>query len=109
MSNFFRRSRSFRLFLAEILGILLFCKIVYDNWLHSNVSFKGWTIIFYWGVTFFIKKLFASCNWLEKNACFKGMKGKNCLQSKGKFFKNTLIFKILTQIGLDIKVSFSFI
>ena len=50
------------------------------------------------GGYFFVKKLFASCSWLKK-----------LFAKQKEFFWNTLIFKILTQIGLDIKVSFSFI
>ena len=43
--------------------------------------------LFLSGVTFSVKKLFRSCNWLKKIVCFKVMKGKNCLQSKEKFFE----------------------
>ena len=41
------------------------------------IVIKGWTIIFVGGGTFFVKKLFASCNWLKKIVC----------KAKGKFFE----------------------
>ena len=73
------------------------------------MTFRDGPLFFLGGgevVTFFVKKLFAGCSWLKKIVCFKG---KNCLQSKGIFFEIHRYFKILTQIGLDINVSFSFI
>ena len=35
----------------------------------------------------FHKKIVCNCSWLKKIVCFKVMKKKNCLQSKGKFLK----------------------
>ena len=61
------------------------------------------------GSPFSWEKLFANGSWLKEIVCFKVMKGKNCLQSKGKFFQIHWYFKISTQIGLDMKVPFSFI
>ena len=61
------------------------------------------------GYLFCKKKLFTSCSWLKKIVCFKVMKGKKLSAKQREIFKNTLIFQNFDTIGLDIKVSFSFI
>ena len=45
------------------------------------------------GVTFSLKKLFASCSRLKKIVCFKVMKGKKLSAKQREIFSNTLIFQ----------------
>ena len=58
--------------------------------------------------TFSLKKLFATYGRLKKIVCFKVTKGKIICKAKGNFLKYINIFTFLTQIGLNVKVSFSF-
>ena len=61
------------------------------------------------GVTFFIKKLFTSCSWLKKNCLLQGYELKKLSARQREIFWNTLIFQDFDTIGLDIKISLSFI
>ena len=71
---------------------------------------KGRSIIFYRGGGYLFRKKIVRKLWLAENICLlQDYEGKNCLQSKENFLQIHWYFKILTQIGPDMKVSFSFI
>ena len=74
-----------------------------------GASPKGRTIILSGGYLFRKKKLFASCSWLKKNCLLQGYELKKLSAKQREIFWHRLIFQNFDTIGLDIKVSFSFI
>ena len=61
------------------------------------------------GVTFFVKKIVRKLQLAEKNCLLQGYQLKKLSARQRESFWNTLIFQDFDTIGLDIKVSLSFI